>query len=526
MNGSPAGYLDLPPRDRRRSGVLLHISSLPSPFGTGDLGPSAYRFMDLLVRAHQQAWQVLPLQPVSAAAGFSPYHCCSAFAGNPLLISPEILFSEGYLTRSDLDSAIEAFIQNGTPGTTEALKDNLLARAFCRFTSADKTVFESFCRDQETWLSDYALFCCLKRMNGGLAWYEWEPRLRDRDPHELKKYTLDLAGEIRYEQFRQFVFFTQWERLKMACNNEGISIIGDIPLYVAGDSCDVWCNRSLFDLAPDGRPSTVSGVPPDYFSPTGQRWGTPVYRWNDMAKEGYGWWISRLRHLSHLFDEIRIDHFRGIESYYTIAACEETAVSGRWIPGPGADLLRAISTAQLPSLLIAEDLGTITPAVTTLMQTFGLPGMRVLQFAFGDDMPESPHIPHNHPVQAYVYTGTHDNNTVRGWYEDEADGPTRKRLSAYTGREVTRENVHREFIRLAMSSVAKTAIIPFQDLAGLPGTTRMNTPGTTSGNWAFRMEMDQFSDELACWLGEMTRLYGRVHHQQPVDACLPTGDAL
>jgi 4-alpha-glucanotransferase len=443
-----------------------------------------------------------------------------------MLISPEILFSEGYLTRSDIDSVIAVCIQKRSFDTTQSVKEYLLAKASGRFASEDQTAFDTFCSDQESWLSDYALFCCLKRINCGSAWYEWEPGLRDRDSRELERYSIKHADDIRHEQFRQFVFYTQWERLKTACNHEGISIIGDIPLYVAGDSCDVWCNRSFFDLAPDGRPSNVSGVPPDYFSPTGQRWGAPVYRWPDMADEGYGWWTSRLRHLSHLFDEIRIDHFRGIESYYTIPASEETAVNGKWVPGPGADLLRAISGLHLPSRLIAEDLGIITAPVTALMEMFGLPGMRVLQFAFGDDLPESPHVPHNHQEQVYVYTGTHDNNTARGWYEDEADAPTRKRLSAYTGGKVTLENVHREFIRLAMSSVAQTAIIPFQDLAGLPGTARMNTPGTTSGNWTFRIEKYQFPDELVRWLGEITCLYGRARRTRRGAATAPAGHAL
>ena len=497
---------------KRGSGILLHLSSLPAEFGIGDLGPKAFRFVDLLVQSKQSYWQILPLNPTDLHSGSSPYRSSSAFAGNPLFISPEILRQQGWIDAVDLEEGRSLPRHQVDYPAVVRCKRFLLNKAFSRFVERGESCqgYERFLAENATWLEDFALFAALRRHFVEKPWWEWPPPLRDRQPEALARARGDLAESINRECFIQYLFFSQWDKLRGYCHEKGVHIIGDMPIYVAHDSCDIWSHGNLFKLDERGMPLFVAGVPPDYFSATGQLWGDPVYDWPAHRGSGYQWWLSRIKQNLRLVDTVRIDHFRGFAAYWEIPAGEQTAVHGRWAPGPGDDFFATLRQRFRKLPLIAEDLGIITPDVSELMERFELPGMKVLLFAFDESLPRSPYIPHNHVRNCLVYTGTHDNNTVRGWFEDEASTENRKRLFDYLGRSVGAEEVSWEMIRLALMSVADVAILPAQDVLGLGSEARMNRPSIPFGNWQWRVEKKLITPEVAAKLGHLTELFGRI----------------
>jgi 4-alpha-glucanotransferase len=506
---------------RRSSGVLLHPTSLPGRFGIGDLGPSALEFIDFLASAGQRLWQLLPLGPTGY--GDSPYQCFSAFAGNPLLISLERLIEDGLLTEG------EARHQDvSQPGDIDfpaviAHRRALWPRVLDRFdaTSAPATRdgFDRFCRAHASWLDDFALFMAVKETQGQAAWTAWEPDIAQRDPAAVARWSARCAREIRLHKMAQFLFFDHWQRVREACRARSIEIMGDVPIFVAHDSADVWARRELFRLDSEGRPTVLAGVPPDYFSATGQLWGNPHYRWDVLSQTGYVWWIERIRALLALVDRVRIDHFRGFEAAWEVPGDAPTAMRGEWVKGPGAALFEAVQAALKTDRLpfVAENLGVITPEVEALRERLGLPGMAILQFAFGSD-PQAPDFrPHNYPRNRVVYTGTHDNDTTVGWWT----GADRHSTSSDTEIENEREHarrylgldgreVHWAFIRAALASVADTAIVPVQDLLGLGSDARMNRPGTVRDNWRWRLAPGQLSPGTADKLAVMTETYERA----------------
>jgi len=496
--------------NRRASGILLHITSLPSSHGVGDLGPRAYWFADFLVEAKQSLWQILPLNPVDPANGNSPYQSPSAFAGNPFLISPEFMLRDGWLVEADLEGPPK--FEKGRVDYSDmiAYKQRLFDAAYERFKGNRKQYeYERFCSQNAYWLDDHALFKALKGYFGK-AWVWWPHDIRDRKSKALKPLENELHHKIQAEKFLQYLFYQQWFALKDYCNQRGIQIFGDIPIYVIHDSADVWANPEFFALDDRGNPSAVAGVPPDYFSETGQLWGNPLYRWDRLRERGYTWWIKRIAHNAKYLDLVRVDHFRGLVGYWQVPAGEPNAINGRWVEAPAEDFFNTL-LKRFPRLpIIAEDLGVITPDVREIMHRFDLPGMKVLLFAFGDDLATNPYIPHNLPRNCVIYTGTHDNNTVRGWFEREAAPETKERLFHYLGREESVERIHWELIRLAMMSVADMAIFPMQDILGLSEEARMNRPATTQGNWQWQLVPEQLTPTLATKLLEITEVYGRT----------------
>jgi len=498
---------------RRGAGVLLHVTSLPSPHGVGDLGPGARNFLDFLARAGQSCWQILPLTPTSSFIGDSPYSSDSAFAGNPLLLSPDLMAQDGWIDRADLGDAPGHPVSPAAYPEAAAFKGRLLDAAFARHAGSleGNCAFSLFRRENAHWLDDYCLFKAIKHSLGGLSWTRWPGELRDRDPEALLERREALAGRILKEAFAQFLFFDQWTRLKQYASEQDILIIGDAPIYVTQDSADVWCNQTLFKLGPDGEPLAVAGVPPDYFSATGQRWGNPVYDWPRHMDTGFAWWIMRLGHNFRLYDFVRLDHFRGFAGYWEIPAGEKTAVKGSWVEAPGEAFFKAL-LKHFPALpILAEDLGVITPDVRELRDGFGFPGMKILQFAFGDGVGESRDAPHNHVENSVVYTGTHDNNTSLGWFAQDAGDGGRRSFNEYSGVEIEPGDVPWTLIRMAYMSVARMAVIPMQDLLGLGPEARMNTPSLASGNWSWRVCEKALTDELAQRLKRLTTLYGRNH---------------
>jgi 4-alpha-glucanotransferase len=486
----------------RKSGILLHPTSLPGKFGIGDLGRWAYRFADFLIESGQQLWQVLPLGP--PGYGYSPYQAYSSMAGNPLLISPQMLVDQGWLSSADLLTA---------PGFADSFVDfdsvilfklNLLKKAAAAFLGRDsdplQQQFLDFCGQNESWLNPFAEFAALKEANANSAWTDWNQNAVVEEQSLLS------------HKFIQFEFFRQWKLLKEYCNAHGIEIIGDISIFIAHDSADVWANPELFDLDQKGNPRTIAGVPPDYFSETGQCWGNPLYRWKIMEQTGYRWWIERIRSTLNLFDIVRLDHFRGFEKYWEIPAGSETAVGGHWVKGPGDRLFEALRDALGNLPFIAEDLGYITPEVHELRDRWGFPGMRVLQFAFGDASPDNPHKPYNFIRNCVAYTGTHDNDTTAGWFAAAAEGPQARaeRESALSYMGGNDEDPVWNFIRLLLSSTADTAILPMQDVLSLGSESRMNLPATVAKNWRWRLREDQLMPEVGSRLREMNRLYGRL----------------
>jgi 4-alpha-glucanotransferase len=496
--------------DKRASGILLHISSLPSHFGIGDMGPEAYRFADFLAEAKQRFWQILPLNPTERVYGNSPYHSISAFAGNPLIISPDLLVQDGLLTKTDYRP-----IPNGPRGRVDydiavPYKEKLFNIAYERFAKTiDREEYDRFCSQNASWLEDFALFVALKSHFKGKPWSEWPPEIRDRQPDAVQSMQEDLYDTIEQEKFLQYLFFHQWLALKRYCNEKGIKIIGDMPIYVDYDSVDVWTHPTIFKLDADRQPEAVAGVPPDYFSATGQLWGNPVYQWNTLKEREFDWWIQRMGHTLTLFDVVRIDHFRGLVAYWEVPAGEQTAINGQWVEAPVYDFFNALR-ARFPSLpVIAEDLGVITPDVREVMHHFKLPGMKVLLFAFGEDNPEHPYLPHTYEENAVVYTGTHDNNTAKGWFEQEAKPEDKKRLFQYLGHKTSAQEIPWELIRLAMESKANLALIPMQDVLGLGEEDRMNRPATGEGNWEWQLRLGQLTSKLAEKLRVLTETCGR-----------------
>lgn len=502
----------------RRSGILLHPTSLPGDFGIGDFGPAAFRWIDTLAMAGQTYWQVLPLGPTGF--GDSPYQSFSAFAGNTLLISPERLIEDGLLEPSALEAAPRFDEDRVEYGRVYEWKTALLPLAYRKFlatTSVDlRGRFESFGEENAWWLEDYATYRAIKREHGQKPWYEWDEPIRLRDPLALKAASDRLYDEIQAEKFYQFVFYSQWNALRAYAAKNGISIIGDIPIFVALDSADVWCNREKFKLNPDGRPKVVAGVPPDYFSKTGQLWGNPIYDWEAMRAEGFSWWVARVAFTLRVVDIVRLDHFRGFVATWEVPGGDPTAENGRWVEVPGKELLAVLKRALHKLPVIAEDLGVITPEVEQLRDAFGFPGMRILQFAFGGDA-QNHDLPHNYVRNSVAYTGTHDNDTTVGWWNSVA-GSGSTRDAAEIGREheycskylnTDGREIHWDFIRAVWASVANTAIAPLQDALGIGSEGRMNLPATTSGNWAWRFKRDAISRQVVERLAELTRIYGR-----------------
>jgi len=495
---------------QRESGILLHVSSLPSEFGIGDTGPWAYRFADFLQQSGQRLWQVLPLNPTDTAFANSPYSSVSAFASNQLLISPERLEQDGLVSREDLEP-VPSFSANRVDyDAVTPYKKRLFKRAYERFKEQeDQGDFHGYCEENKDWLQDFALFTALKAHHQERPWNEWPRELRDREPEAIAAARDRFRERTGLEMFLQYLFHKQWTELKRECNQRGIRIFGDLPIYVNQDSVDVWTHTDLFNLNEEKRPLTVAGVPPDYFSRTGQLWGNPVYRWDVLKETGYAWWVRRLEHNLKLFDLVRIDHFRGFAGYWEVPAGEKTALNGTWVSGPGDDFFHSIQR-HFPSMpIIAEDLGVITQDVKDLMDTFNLPGMKVLLFAFGDDLPTNPYAPHNHIENCLVYTGTHDNNTARGWFEDETSPEDRERLSRYLGREPGTETIAREMVRLAMTSVARTVILPMQDILGLGRESRMNLPASVEDNWQWRLLAEQMNPDVSGRIRNLTEITGR-----------------
>ncbi|GAB4347758.1 MAG: 4-alpha-glucanotransferase [Candidatus Abyssubacteria bacterium] len=476
------------------------------------MGPEAFRLVDFLKEAKQSIWQILPLNPTDLIHYNSPYHSTSAFAGNPLLISPELLAQDGLLTKSDINQPPDFPADHVDFPNVVPYKEKLLARAYERFKQRQKAnhEFADFLEQHSDWLDDFALFITLKAHFHGKMWSEWPVELKDRHPNALQSATKEFDDQIRMAKFFQFLFMKQWTTLKNRCNAANVQILGDIPIYVDYDSADVWTNPGLFKLDENKKPYVGAGVPPDYFSETGQLWGNPIYRWDVLKESGYDWWVRRIGHNLSMFNYVRIDHFRGLVAYWEVPASERTAINGRWIEAPAKDFLSHLAR-KFPCLpIVAEDLGVITPDVREIMQMFDLPGMKLLLFAFGPGMPENPYIPHNLVRNCIAYTGTHDNNTVKGWLRTEATPDDKKRLFSYLGREVTPDELPRELIRLVMMSVANLAIFPMQDLLGLDERGRMNRPAVQEGNWRWRMLPNQLTPELTGTLREMTEVYGRA----------------
>lgn len=503
----------------RASGILLHPTSLPGRFGIGDLGPAAYEFVNFLEETGQSLWQVLPLGPTGY--GDSPYQCFSAFAGNPLLISLELLVKDGLLDEADLAEVPDFPVERIDYGPAIEYKYALLKKAHENFMAGGpeelKEEYLHFVDQASWWLDDYALFRSIKDAHEGHEWTKWDPYLRDRENQALHFFRENHGADIGRHRFMQYLFFKQWLTLARYANTKGIRIIGDLPIFVAHDSADVWANREQYYLDEVGMPTQVAGVPPDYFSEDGQLWGNPLYRWDLMARDGYQWWISRIRAALSMVDIVRLDHFRGFEKYWAVPAEEKTARNGTWEEGPGASLFQAIKKALGTLPIIAEDLGVITPEVKILRDEFGFPGMRILQFAFGTDPQADEFKPYNFAPNSVVYTGTHDNDTTLGWFTTEGAGDSTREAAEvdderafvlkYLGTDG--HEIHWDFIRLALASVANTAIVPLQDVLGLGSEARMNIPARQGGNWGWRYRADQLSSEMKTRLAEMTEIYGR-----------------
>ncbi len=495
----------------RKSGVLLPVPALPSPYGIGDLGPQAYRFADFLARAGQTLWQVLPLNPILSVNGNSPYQSASAFGLEPLFISPERMVTDGFLEQGEIEPW-PGFPEGRVdyPGVFE-YKRRLFDSAYARFRERGEDCgYRIFLEKNASWLDDYTLFAALRERYQGKPWSEWPAEIRDRDGRELARARDELHDRIGREQFLQYVVQRQWSALREYCRQRRIQIIGDVPIYVTFDSADVWAEPGLFKLDEARRPSVVAGVPPDYFNPDGQLWGNPVYRWDELRRRGYDWWVRRIEYTLTLVDHVRIDHFRGFAGYWEVPAGAPTAANGRWVEGPGADFFNHL-VRSLPCLpFIAEDLGYITADVRELISTFSFPGIRLLLFGFAGDAATSPFSPHNLVPRCVAYTGTHDTNTARGWFEEEADQYHREQFFRYIGREVPADAVAWEFVRLALMSVAETVVIPVQDLLGLGAWARTNRPGVPEGNWEWRATAEQISDGLADSFRELAAIYGRL----------------
>ncbi len=492
----------------RTSGILLPIQSLSSTTGVGDLGPETRRFIDFLCDAGQNIWQILPINPTLAEHEHSPYHSPSAFAFNPLLISPEMMIDAGYLENADLHD-----MPDFPPGridyeTSRQLKETLFARAHDRFREDDPE-FEKFCCQHAHWLDDYALFIALSRHYQTTRWHQWPEPIRNREPGALVTATLKLSREISFIRFVQYIFYKQWINFKTACNDKGIQIMGDLPVYVPHESADVWVHPELFKLDAHMTPVAVTGVPPDYFSETGQRWGHPVYKWDAHRESCFDWWMRRIQHNLDLYDYLRIDHFRGLVAYWEIPVNEKTAVNGKWINAPVRDFFNTLFHRMPCAPVIAEDLGYITADVREIIREYEIPGMRVLIFGF-DSPSGNPNAPHNIDSSCVVYTGTHDTNTARGWFDNEAGTSGKERVFSYFGRTMTATEFADELVRTAYMSRAWLCIIPMQDLLSLGSDARINRPGSGEGNWQWRLEKTQINTSLAARMRQMAERFGRT----------------
>ena len=490
----------------RKSGIILHPTSLPGPDGIGDLGPAAFAWLEALKTAGIGLWQVLPLSPTGY--GDSPYQAFSAFAGNPYQISPALLLEKGWLEAEDFNDRPEFPVEHIDFGSAIQWKLKILNRAYQRFLHIKhhkQADYAGFVEKNRYWLEDYALFMTIKESQNGVAWTDWPEPLRNRQTDVIESFIEKHASEIEKQRFFQYCFTQQWQQLREFAHQNNIQIIGDIPIFVSHDSADVWANPGLFFLDETGKPTVVAGVPPDYFSPTGQLWGNPHYRWKVHAKDGYRWWLSRIENTLQMVDLIRMDHFRGFAGYWEVPAGQTTAEIGKWVKGPGEDLFNAIRSKLGDLPIIAEDLGRITPDVVELRDHFNLPGMKILQFAFEPDA-RDPFLPHNYPVNCVAYTGTHDNDTTRGWYESRPQAETSAclRYLASDG-----ENIAWDMIRAVWASTARLALAPLQDFLQLGSEARMNYPGKPAGNWNWRVRQDQITLELLDYIRELNATYGR-----------------
>lgn len=514
FNHLPLAFLKMQqPATSRSAGLLLPVTSLPSAFGIGDLGPEAHQFADFLSRSRQKYWQLLPLNPTEPGAGHSPYSTYSSMAGNTLLLSPEVLLEDGLLEPDDLDEYTLPVTDRVDYAEAERVRNALLDIAyqtFCRDTTTVlHTDFQDFCEQQGYWLHDFSLYIGLKQKHNGQPWYQWPEPYRLRDAEALQSFAEQHSDQLNKVRWLQFLFARQWQSLKAYCHARTIQLLGDLPFYVSYDSADVWSHPDIFSLDEQGQLVTVAGVPPDYFNAAGQLWGMPVFRWDRLRERGYDWWIQRIRKNAELFDRVRIDHFRALSAYWEVPAGESTAIRGVWKPGPGGDFFRALQTALGPLSLVAEDLGDITDDVYELRDGFELPGMKVIQFAFHQDLPRSPHSPHNYSSNFIAYTGTHDNNTTRGWYRQNLSENVRKTIRQYAQKPVTEQNVHQVLGQIVYASVADTVILPVQDVLGLDETARINTPAATENNWLWRLLPDQLTENEEKQLREWATLYNR-----------------
>lgn len=502
----------------RSSGILLHPTSLPGPRGIGELNSEAYRFVDFLVESDQRYWQVLPLGPTGY--GDSPYQCFSAFAGNPLLINLDELKEMGLLSAVDFNDAPRFPLDRIDYGGVIDYKLRLLNAAWERLQSNRKSAlwdeFHRFCDENNWWLHDYALFMAVKHAHRGKVWTQWDEDIALRKPEALESWNKKVGHEVGAQKFWQFLFFRQWWAVKTYCYEKGVKIIGDIPIYVAHDSADVWSRPDLYHLDEKGNPTVIAGVPPDYFSKTGQLWGNPIYRWDQMLRNGFQWWIDRFRQILTCVDIVRLDHFRGFEAYWQVSASEDTAINGQWVKGPGAALFETLqyTLGELP--IIAENLGVITEDVEELRHRFEFPGMSILQFAFGSDA-DCIDLPHNYSKNLVAYSGTHDNDTTVGWWESKGEGSTRspqqvKKEKDYAKRYLRMDGteINWTFIQTLMASVAQTVIFPMQDVLGLGTEARMNRPGQSIGNWQWRCKEGQLTESISQRLSELCETYGRV----------------
>ncbi len=495
----------------RRAGILLHVTSLPSSFGIGDLGKEAYRWVDFLIKSGCSLWQVLPINPTGF--GNSPYQCLSSFAGNPYLISPEILYQDGLLTKNEIEGVPKHSPHRVDYGMMIAWKMELLGKAYERFIANPAHPFHAefpeFCENEKDWLEDFALYMALKNAHNGKAWMEWQEPYRKRSQPDLENFKRENHSQIQAIEFQQFLFFRQWNAIHQYASEKNVHIIGDLPILVAQDSCDVWANPQLFKLSPNGYPRFVAGVPPDYFSPTGQRWGNPLYEWREHRKTDFTWWINRFHHQLTCFDIIRLDHFRGFIGLWQIPASSPTAEKGHWSRSPGFELFNHLKqklSDHYPLPIIAEDLGVITEPVERLRKRYRFPGMKVLQFAFDDQDSKNPFLPHNFTLNYVVYTGTHDNETTTGWF-NHLSQPVKDFAAKYL------PEIHSDpawqLIRYAWSSVAIFAIAPIQDFLRLGNEARMNYPGQFGDNWSWRLDPSLDYEALIPIVKSLNDLYNR-----------------
>ena len=499
-------------KNKRGAGILLHISSLASPFGIGDMGPQAEAFASFLHRSNQKYWQLLPLNPTEQGQGHSPYSSISSRAGNTLLISPELLAKDNLLDEGELEQY--HLPQEGKTNYAEVdrVKSIIFEKAWQNFQGGRgknlEKSFTEFCEKESYWLDDFALYMLLKQQHACQPWFEWPEEYRVRNKHSIKKLETENGDAINKIKFLQFLFARQWHELKKYCNSHNIQLFGDLPFYVSYDSVDVWSHQDLFSVDKEGKMIGAAGVPPDAFSEDGQLWGMPVFKWDVLKQNGYDWWIERFKKNMELFDILRLDHFRAFADYWEVPANSKTARNGKWIPGPGAHFFSAVRKELGDLPFIAEDLGEINDAVYQLRDEFAFPGMKVLQFAFGEGMPQNPYIPHNYSENFVAYTGTHDNNTIRGWYRQDGS-KHHHQIEQYVGRRLNEDDIHTVMGRLAYSSVADIAILPLQDVLGLDECGRMNTPASGENNWQWRLLPHQITSDAERELKEWTVLYNR-----------------